>query len=269
MSRLAEVLQHLQHANYEEPLIQLYHSALLTLTEPANEQHFDNLKSLLYQHQEMLPRHALQTLHTQARNYAIRKGNSGRESDYFPVLLELYELGLERGLLLNSEGHMSAGVYKNMVGLGLYLSLFDWVETCINRYTELLPEAEREGMESFNRAKLQFARGDYKSVVSLLNAVDYSNLFLRMDARVLLLKTWYELEDWDALESLLDSFKQLLARNKQLSYHRENYRNILSLLQAILRLDKTNAGKVNALQQRIEETKVLTEKRWLLSKLAT
>lgn len=264
---VGEVLEHLRHTTYDLPLITLYHSALLTLTEPGNETHFSNLKRLLEAHREELPKPVLQTLHTHARNYAIRKGNSGRESDYFPVLLELYELGLERGLLLDVEGYMSPGVYKNMVGLGLYLNLYDWVETCIDRYTELLPANDRSGMESFNRAKLQFAKGNYKAVVGLLNEVDYSNLFLRMDARVLLIKTWYELGDTDALESLLESFKQLVVRNKQLSYHRENYLNIVALTQAIVRLDRTAGDKTQTLRKRIEATEALTEKRWLLDKL--
>ena len=122
-------------------------------------------------------------------------------------------------------------------------------------------------MLSYNRAKLEFARGSFKQVVRLLHETEYNSIFLRIDARVLLAKTWYELGDTDALEALLDSFEGMMRRQHNLGYHPQNYLNMIRLTRHLLRLQPGDAKAGHKLRQDIQKAGALTEKSWLLSKL--
>ena len=83
----------------------------------------------------------------------------------------------------------------------------------------------------------------------LLAQVDDSDFLLMLDAKVLLLKMYYETGEWDALDSLLASFKTFLRRKKQIGYHEEHYKSLLrytSKLLKINRFDKTQVERFAA-----------------------
>jgi len=150
----------------------------------------------------------------------------------------------------------------------LFMGRYDWTEKFIDTYFTVLKEEEQLDQLNFNTAKLEFARGNFRKVIPMLREVDYSSVFMLMDSRVLLLKTWYELGEWEAFEALLDSFNQLVSRNKLLSYHRENYLNLVQILRQLLKLDRSQKKRLLLLQQKIEATSPLIEKPWILEKIA-
>ena len=63
-------------------------------------------------------------------------------------------------------------------------------------------------------ARVYFFKKEYDKVLELLQQVEYDDVFYLLDAKVALIKTFYELEEIDSLVALLDSFKMLLRRKK-------------------------------------------------------
>jgi hypothetical protein len=82
---------------------------------------------------------------------------------------------------------------------------------------------------------------------------------------MMLLKIYYELEEEGALLSLLASFSLFLKRNKQVSKQaREMYLNFCKILQSITRRNIKHLPKI---KQKIQEAKLLLERRWLLDQV--
>ena len=84
------------------------------------------------------------------------------------------------------------------------------------------------------------------------------------------LKIYYELQEFDVLESFLNSFRTYVNRKKQSgdlrSYHQENYLNIIRLTQKLLTYNPFDKKEKAKLKDEIEKTKV-TERKWLLDQL--
>jgi len=84
------------------------------------------------------------------------------------------------------------------------------------------------------------------------------------------MKTYYELYEYDALESFLNSFRTYVNRKKQSgdlrSYHQENYLNIIRLTQKLLTYNPFDKKEKSKLREEFEKTKV-TERKWLLDQL--
>ena len=262
-----ELLDHIERHEPTEPLILLYHSALLSLMNPDEDQYFFVLKGLLENHRDVVTSTEEADLHTVARNFAIRQANRGRSVEFLPELFELYELALERNILLDTNGHMSIGSFKNLVALGLALQKLNWVEAFLRDFAALLPEAERSDAVNYNRAKLKFAQGEYREVIRLLRETEYTNIFVAIDARTLLMQTWYEMQEYDALDSLLDSFDSMIRRQKNLGYHPQNYLNMIRLTRKLVSLNRSSQKVIAGLRSEIENEQVLTQRDWLLSKL--
>ena len=102
--------------------------------------------------------------------------------------------------------------------------------------------------------------------MSLLVTVDSADLLLTIDAKVLLLKMYYELQELDALDALLSSFKTFLNRKKVMGYHRDNYLKTIELTRKMLYLNRNDRQALQLLKKEVKENN-LTEKEWLLEQL--
>ena len=90
---------------------------------------------------------------------------------------------------------------------------------------------------------------------------------MNLHAKTMLVKMYYELDEGNALDSLLGSMRTYLQRKKVLSYHKTNYKNIISLTKKMLRVNPFEREQKEKLKTEIEATSPLTERRWLLEQL--
>jgi hypothetical protein len=86
-----------------------------------------------------------------------------------------------------------------------------------------------------------------------------------LDAKVLLTKVYFHLDEFDVLESHVNSFKVFLRRKDILAYHREIYQNFIRFTQKIIHLPPFDKLAKEKLRLEIESTKKVLEKQWLLS----
>lgn len=260
---LEQILEEVALNDYSAyPLLQIYYHSYYTLKKPEEVQHFDLLKSYLNHEQISLKEKRFILLI--CINYAAKQINLGK-IDYAREALNLYQYGLEsRSIFV--EGKISAFAYKNIVTVALNLKEYSWVEYFIEAYSGYLPEHLQESYQHFNIAKLAFDRGDFRSAMDLLIQVEYDEVLLNIDAKVILLKIYYQEGYDDALDALLESFRVFLHRKKALSSYKKSYINLINFIKKILGsvLDKES---IKVIQIEINETQQLAERKWLLEQL--
>ena len=264
---LEELLNHLDKTDYHHlPLVEFYHHTLQSLRDEDNPTHFLNLRRVLFDHLDQLPKTEQPTMFVYARNYCIKKINQG-DKHYLSELLEIYKIELDKDIALQN-GFLSPFTYKNIVTLGIRMQDFDWTENFIKKYTEKLEEPFRDDSHKFNMARVYFSKKEFEKIIPLLHQMDNHELFVELNAKMLMMKTWYELKEFDSLLSLTDSFRMFLSRKKQISYHRTNYQNIIKYIKQLVRLQVAESDKLAEFEQKVKDTKALTEKDWFLEKIA-
>ena len=178
-----------------------------------------------------------------------------------------YSAALQSDVLLEN-GQLSRFAFKNIVALALRLGEFDWAEGFIEKYSSALDARHRRNYTDYNLAKLHHARRDYAKAMRMLHKVEYEDVFLNLDAKVLLLKIYFEQGETEALESFILSFQRFLQRkNKELGYHRENYLNTLHFASKLLTINELDKLEKERLRSEITGAKALGEREWLLEKL--
>ena len=81
--------------------------------------------------------------------------------------------------------------------------------------------------------------------------------------------SYYELDEIEALGSLLDAFRIYLNRNKDIpSTRRKHYLNTISLIRKLAKTIQGDIPKVEKLIQEVETTQGVVSKNWILEKLA-
>jgi hypothetical protein len=78
---------------------------------------------------------------------------------------------------------------------------------------------------------------------------------------------YVELGEWDALESLLQSFAAYLRRQKNLGYHRTTNENLIFFTKKLLEINRTAPQAAATLRAEIEATPDVAERAWLLAQV--
>ncbi|MBK8427398.1 MAG: hypothetical protein IPL27_16105 [Lewinellaceae bacterium] len=263
---LPNVLDQVESDNYlQVPAIALYYYCYRFLTEPVSLLYFQKFRTELQQNGHFFPDTELKDLYLLAINYCIRKINEGGEP-FIREGWELYREGLEKGFLLENR-RLSPFTFNNIVAFGIKLGVYADVEQFIRHYQSFLEPAQQESLVSFNLARLEYKRGNHNTALRLLQTADFKDLVNNMIAKTLLLKIYFELEEFDLLESHLDTFRQFIRRRELSDYHRRNYLNVITFVKKITALPPANRTEKTALRTEIEQAEVLTEREWLLEQL--
>lgn len=251
----------------ESPLLRSYYLVSRMLANPEDERHFFELKALFFRRQASFSPQDRQALYIHLKNYCIHKKINAGFSAFFAELFELFKKGMQAGLLLK-EGLLDPQDYKNIITVGLYVREFDWVEAFIQENTQRLPEAYQENALAYNLAKVFFHKKQYDKVIGQLREVEYKSLVYALGGKLMLLKTYFELGEFLALDSLIDSFRIYLRRKKEISREvRQQYLNVLRFVKRLSTVDTRDRGALAKIRREVESCTALAAKKWILEKI--
>lgn len=264
---LNEIINYLnQRPDEQIPAIAIYHRIALMLTESDKEEHFHKLKSLLAQHSDKFPLHEIRDIYAYAQNYCAKKINTGN-TRYLREAFSLFQALLEKKILFTDK-YLSHQTYKNIVTVALRLQEYGWAEKFIYEYRDSLTPEFRETAFAYNYANLCFHKRDYSEALKSLLRVDFPDVYYHLNTKLLMLKIYYEINEEEALYSLIDAFKIYLKRNKLVSeYQRKTYFNLLRFVQKLMRLIPGKSQKLDELEKQIRDTQDTTNMKWLMDKL--
>jgi len=265
-----EILDYLSKNNHylQYPSIAIYYQIQLIYTAPEDESHYFKLKELLSKYGLLFPmREAQEELYIPPINYCIRKVNQGNQT-FLEESFHLYKELIEKGILIN-EKQLSPWHFRNIVFAGLRLKQFDWIESFILNYKNYLPASFRDNAVTFNLARLYWYQNKHDKVIEQLQEVEYEDVTYNLGSKSMLLATYYEMEEIEALYSLLDSFRVYLNRNKDIPESRRvNYKNLIKFTKKLIKIGPGDKARLKKLKEEVIETKNIASIDWLKEKIA-
>jgi hypothetical protein len=248
----------------QTPAVAVYYHAYRMLENPADDEPFERLKLALREHEQRFSPEEMRGLYLMAINGCIRRLNAGRKI-YVREAFDLYKIALERGFLMEN-GTLSGFTYKNILRVAVGLGEHSWAENFLEQHRDALHPRERDNLYRYNLAYLRFRQRDFARALPLLQQVDLDDSLNNLDARRMLLQTYFELAEWDALESLLQSFGAYLRRQKNLGYHRTTNENLIAYAKKLMEADHKDRLAMRKLYDEIESRSDVAEKDWLLER---
>lgn len=273
LDELIDIVEKKEDSLIDVPSINIYHMVHRILKDQKDEDYI-SLKNEILKHKDSFSKSELFGLYTFLSNFCIQKCNRG-ENKYLNELFDIYKLLLKNELLLENNV-LKHTAYKNIVSLACRIKEYKWAKSFIEDYKDHLLLKYKENAYNYNRAYLLCELEKNDETLALLNSVEFTDSHYAIDSKFILLKTYYALDEKDALEYFLISFFSYLKRNKDIS---ENYRkgalNFLSLFKKISQtnwskgvLGKEKFGeKVKDLELSVKEKEPVLNKTWLLEKV--
>lgn len=249
------------------PAISIYYYCYLSLRNPDQLEYYNAFRTELIRHVNLFTLAEMKDIYLLAINTAIRKFNQG-SPELIPDLLELYRSGVDQKILLTNNV-LSRFAYKNMIALALHTGKFDWAMEIMNSYTHLLEPKYREISYQFNLAKYHYTKGEYSDALQLLYLlVSNDDVYMNINTKILLSRIYYEQNELDALEALIDSFKKTLSRKQEImGYHFDSYKNFVLCLNKLVQLNPYDKSAKRRLLEEVENTQPLADKFWFVEQL--
>jgi hypothetical protein len=262
---IEEIINLIKLKKYDEfPLIKLRYSILLTQIEFENEANFYDLKKMILDYDKKFNDEIVREVYSYAIQFCIKKINAGSQQ-YYIEIFELYKSALTLSLMEHNN-QMSHHDFKNIITVGLRVNEFNWTENFIKVYNKQLPIEHQENAFTFNMARVYFFRKEYDKVLQLLQSVEYDDVFYLLDSKLTLIKTFFELKEFESLTALLESFKMLIRRKKIISeQQRTIYAHFIQYVKKFISIaDKT---KLLQLQSELQNPQQVADIGWLREKI--
>ena len=267
ISMLQDVLEKVERSEsmLEEPSVGVYYYCYKAITDSEGEQWFTQLRQAMAKHQFCFPPSERRDILLLAINYCILRLNTG-SLIFVREALELYRLSLSEGSLLE-DGILSESTFNNIVTLAAKLKEFEWANQFVDQNRKYLKPVFQIPLYFYSLGKLHYEQGRYDESLRSLAQVDTKTSFLLLGAKTLQLKIFYEQNEIDALESLLESLRIYLQRNKDLGYRKPNYENLIYFVRRLLSKSSFSKKEKEVFREEVNAAEVFTEKEWVLQQI--
>ena len=271
-----ELMQKLTHLPPEQMpiLARAYYFMANLFRQPEPSNWYEELKQLLsgLKNEPNISPNERQQLYILLSNYCRLQFTRTGNLAYAHEALGLSKSMLAEGILYSGQ-YMSAHQFRNMVLLGILTKQFDWVREFMQRYKLAVAPEYRNNVHRFNLASLHFAVGNYRKAQEALRDIQFSgsefiDVYYHLSYKTLLIKTYYETQEHEALLSSLEALRIYLTRNQAISArNREAYKNFIKLTAKLMNLPQKQTTRRQNLSDLIARTTVLVEHEWLLEKI--
>jgi len=264
---LEEVVNYVQSLELENyPVLAIHYYGYQGFTEDDHSgRTIGLLRTAVEKHGHLLPDNDRRHVIVMAINLCVANMNKGREA-FIREAFEWNRIGLDQNVISLDE-KINRHNFWNIVAIAIKLEEYHWAESFIDQYAYQLEEDIRENTEQFAKANLKYGRQDLAAAMGLLIMVDFKHPVYNLSAKILLAKIYYELGEFDALDSQIDTTLKYIRRKELADVQRNNYRNIILMIRQLARLNPHDPKNKTSLRERIEETTPLTEKKWLLEQI--
>lgn len=200
-------------------------------------------------------------------NEAIRLSNKGNKAAD-QLLFKLWQSGLKQNSFLVKD-EMLTDTFRNICFNACKVGEYDWAIEFIENNKNRLNIKYRSSAVAFNKARVFINQKDYEHVIETLRDVEFDDITYNLNTRLMLLVSYYELDEIDALDSLIKSFNVYLRRKSNISERRKSsFKNFNTTLQDIIRVkERRDKVKLKNIRKKLESKMIAPNKDWLLEKV--
>ena len=199
-------------------------------------------------------------------NYSVTKYNNG-DISYKNVVTKVLKDCLIRKIHAHNN-YINEHDYSSLVSIALRIKEFKLAKDIIISYKGMLLEEQRENVFSYNYGRYFYMTKNYSKAIEMLSKVKTSDFYYTLGINNTLLFIYYETDAEESAFNLLDAYKHFISGNdKILLEDILRYKSFINLFEELLKIKiGTSKNTVDYLYNKINKTKNISYKKWLLEK---
>lgn len=259
---IESILEFAKKPTFKEEINLQFYYLFYNLMKTRENENFLELKSYLVLKQNILGIETLETGLGYLINYAGGKIKEGHFS-FNQEIFELYEVGFAKKIFIQ-QGTLDASHFLNFVDVACAIQKTNRASKFIDQYQIYLPPELMVSTSTLGKGQVSFTEKKFNYVILLFEGIEIPNVFHSLRAKILILKSTYELGEIEAVMDGCDALNRFVKRNKILGMQTSNAAiNFSKKLKYLISAKKDRQD----LKKEIEESSSLFSREWLLEKL--
>lgn len=252
----------------EHPNLYIIYLSVMSAADESNPVYISDLAAFIKRNEKKIDKNRLGFYYTYITSYYWNRINKG-DISYRPKLMDAYKQ-MERKGIIKSEKYILHSIFNSIVIAAVWAKDMKWLENFVEKHKEDIEPEYFHDVYNLSLAKIQFYKGKYELCLKHLNNVEYKSPTYYINAKTILLKTLYEMGNYDGMKYTMDSLKHYIYRNNALVS--QQVHNIKMVIKYFKYLVKLKGKDYTALQKFLEmlerERTFVPEKNWLAEKIS-
>lgn len=226
------------------------------------------IQTLLAQYADQMSKVELMNVYGYLQNHFTHQLLKGDQSAY-RELFQLYQQ-LDRHALVFGRSEFSGHLIRNITVTGCRLGELDWTRNFLQVHREDIEQELGGNALAYSLAYLEFSSRNYQLALRHLQDLEFIDPFYRTGHQTLLLRIYYELNDFVSLEALSATFRRYLNRSSLLSQTQKDlHRNFISTIRQLTKARETglNTRLKAKIRHMLDSFSSVTDRPWLEQKL--
>ncbi len=244
MTMLDEVLLLLKKGDLiNNPTLMVFINVLLLLYTK-DSIYYEELKKLKINYFNELRKDDQYMLFVHMYDFCAHMVNNKCDDSYNKDMLDIYKEMLEKEFM--TKDNFFYFNFINVVKVACRVGEFEYAENFINDYKDSIPEDEKENVLSFCYGTIENSKGNYNLALEYFSKSNFQNFLLKVQVKILLLKTYYKLEMYEQALQIIDTFRHFIkSEGNLLPEHAKSYSIFLRLMGELIR-----ANEINRIEER-------------------
>ncbi|MFT6808501.1 MAG: hypothetical protein ACJA01_001726 [Saprospiraceae bacterium] len=179
---------------------------------------------------------------------------------------ELNEIAVSQKLF---EKEIETSIFRNIIFIACQAKKYNWALLFSEDYKNRLPSEEQETAYSFNKARIYINMKQYEDVITTLRDVEYKDTTYNLNSKLMLMVSFFELNEYETLLSTVRAFKVFLRRRRNVSVARKsNFTGFCDALYNIMLAEEQRDSKrIWKAKEIIESNPAIPNTDWLREKI--
>jgi len=251
------------YINNNNPFIEIQ-TAVLNLQINKSRLAFNNLLQLLDKYANDIPNEDLNGFYTIVSTFCIHQTKTGK-TEYSQIYTDLHKI-LDKKNLIVFNNLISIAKIRNIVMCACKAGEFNWVNDMIEKYITFVDKTHRKNIYKFNLGYVRFEQKKFQNAIDLLSEVNNFQKIYDINKRVLILKSYYELEQnySEPTAQLFRSLEIFIKNHKSLSHKDKiTYKTFIRIFYNLYRIKhRVGTIKLDKLKDRIENAEFIRLRSW-------
>ena len=253
----------------EYPLIKIHYNLFLLARDFGNAEYFFRHLELTEQFPDILSTMELYESYIILLNFCVLKIQNG--NDEFKIhKFNIYKTILRKKLYLYQQGYLGYDIFNNMVNSALETGNCKWAEEFVQEYKDMLHENYKTDIVNLCNARINYYLKQFdRALGNLSHLNNIENPYYKFAVKDLTIKTFYEMGYYENIISIIDSYKHMLSKNRQVNKDIKKKRfDFLNSLNGLLKI-KLNPDfkKADEFKNSLRISSAFPNKDWIAEKI--
>ncbi|MEO8447082.1 MAG: hypothetical protein ABI528_06280 [bacterium] len=248
---------------------EVYHAMLTAFMNVENDKYYFEYRKSFNRNTKHLDADERRFHSGRLIRYCMKKSMEKTSAKKFnEELLDLYDEIIHKEYYISDlSTHLPIELFRSALNHSLKMKKFKWAISFINRCKKKLHPDNRENMYHYSCVKYYFHTGKYEKANKHFENIQLSHFMLKIDLRNIMLKTYYEQQNYESAIYLIDTYKHFLTNDITLSSleKKRNKQFVTTVQKMIEYRNYSNPLAMINVEKYLEEE--LPEKEWVIEKM--